>query len=1313
VRFLPKTSYGTMEVGKLNLVSRSRDGQVLSTQNIMAEKDGFIFDENNDLYYRNVMMYAKYKHQFSSYNNIINVQDGMAIDDLATAASLSLNLNGMNNQPVMYNIKCNTTPVPSNAITFDKFSRSSDGSIVSDPLYGVQKTTSIMVTGNQVTVDIESGDCMITYRMNGQDKQQIFYGGCKFSTPSSNRPGPIFVKIASINNSTIKIRSIEYSNYTVDIALQSGVIALLGNGQMALPDISENTMLITMKTETGFSPILEYMHIGPNLLTANSGNPIEYKTGIITPTAERTEFEIETNCKTILVEMDELETEIMQQEFDPHRSYFANTDNSYIKLDLSDYSNISSLKTYSGKFKSVGSGSSIEYYLMLSKSEACQSIIIDGERLVKSSKYSLQDLLSADVSSGDEIFTSSILNGFIIRRGYDCRLVSISPNRFNRSSTEEYTFIGLPNELSGAFMTNTNNNSIVMANTYSGRFESAFIVPKNNKSYMVYNQTKVVKQDTSDIDIVTPPFMPQDKMMVYKIDTLTSDLGDVRFEDGDNDFMTLNNWHLGIGKLKIKANIDDTEKTNYEVDTKAIEKEFSISNVIPLEKFYTVSSGEILETARYDIELPAGMEIVYRQWEPDMTADEQFEFFYEETIPIEDDGFNKLKYCHIDDRDECPNYIRFAYGNVGSDVDPEWYQIMPEEGIVVWRGEARENYGSFVSIGYTYKIPDHIKMDLDTMYDVVEHNISAYKQTSISKLEDMADKTVVEIENDGLFEKGTDPKIITKCSSPGFEAWARKTTRKVQNEDKEFIEVTFKKVAADNAVIAKTGYFYSDGDEFYLFSSDSTDPIDRFNNATLYNVNREDNRIELSKSARNFVKNSYMTTSIMANLFNINFKKDERIFGVSRLGSITACNSFNHWRTFGTQLYISNGYNGIGIQFNPVENHGYGYLDITDDLTDDTYLSFYKRGDLVLRVGREKKVLGMSLSKTTLIELTDEAIKSQFEDDMYECRIKRLPDYKYYIVVEGNGTLDDIIVYDASKRIEYVGAHKKNIDYLKLGIQEHTTSSYTTRLYLDDNSGAICDGAEISNNGTITNSSLIDWGITKAKTINSKDAWTRCILTGVDYRDGSIKTMPKYQGSIETDPIFIGNTKTVKNFICKINDVMFENMSGFAVKILTSSSYSGPYRSAASFNDNIGVISGKYLLPYVKIMIDMPGGKMISNIEMFIEYKSTNEAAPVEISVANGVFVSKIFDSHYTACYKINNIEIESLSNIKDVSIQIRAAKDSTSDKVWTEWKNIFNENMEIQSDLEFNGYRFFQIKVLLKKKEAYIKLKHIDLEVI
>ena len=127
----------------------------------------------------------------------------------------------------------------------------------------------------------------------------------------------------------------------------------------------------------------------------------------------------------------------------------------------------------------------------------------------------------------------------------------------------------------------------------------------------------------------------------------------------------------------------------------------------------------------------------------------------------------------------------------------------------------------------------------------------------------------------------------------------------------------------------------------------------------------------------------------------------------------------------------------------------------------------------------------------------------------------------------------------------------------------------------------------------------------------------------------------------------------------------------------------------------------------------MPAYKYINNISIFAEYVSSNEDPLTIITKQSGYIESKIYDlQEATNCF-VKSIDIIDISNINDVSIQIRSSKDSERLDVWSNWREIkLNEELKVSNTLNLDNIRFLQFKIVLKTRKAFIKLKGINIEI-
>ncbi len=122
--------------------------------------------------------------------------------------------------------------------------------------------------------------------------------------------------------------------------------------------------------------------------------------------------------------------------------------------------------------------------------------------------------------------------------------------------------------------------------------------------------------------------------------------------------------------------------------------------------------------------------------------------------------------------------------------------------------------------------------------------------------------------------------IYTKCTSNSFKAEGVNDV------------LIFNKVASTDTILVKTGYYYINGKEYYLFPS--KDEIDVYNKkiVDMSNVDISGDEITTFKATNNFVRNSEMLYRGINELYNYDASK-EPIKGVSTLNSITACDNFN------------------------------------------------------------------------------------------------------------------------------------------------------------------------------------------------------------------------------------------------------------------------------------------------------------------------------------------------------------------------------------------------------------------------------------
>lgn len=1283
--FKPKRSVGMMTINKCDLVKAG-----VPTSKLVAG-GSFALSGDGSLYNKNVRFYGDRRHHFSSYTNIINGTGGIEIDDLSSFAVLTLSVNGMQNERIWLESSGDRALATSEYLTLRSFIESSGNRYISTATTS-ERMLQFSGKANGFSADIESGNFAINVTIDGINWAPIL-GTAPYTLniPDTMESREISVKIIPTNNVTMIVKNVRYSNYKIILGVENGNLMTVNDG-IYLPGAATNMLYITMQANNGYTPVLSYLHIGQKL------DGEEYKVIIEPGVGQR--IEVKTDCLMTLSEINSSGTVVgpVVTPYEPYRSYVSESDTAYLKLDMAAYSSVISIESVNGRLETINTGSSLSYLLRVRRGDAISKVTINGERAASRKRISLAEALYADLSKGDKIYVSRLHKWFfVVSQQNGARIATIGQSRLDSTTTEAFSVTGLPADLDCFFEIEGDDESIHVGTSYTGRFRSVYFAPKDTNTYIAYNERKMVTAELRNIEIVDVfhPFLPTNQNMMYVVSSMdASGETAVKFEsDADNGFMVANDWSIGRRKIRIYWELNMTNPINYGRSEVSLDETFTLSETVSLKPTYTLPGGEIIELSKYMLSVPEGMTIGYRERRFVDTIESAPEFYSSEILVREEDGFNKLKYANID---EIVYIGTTPWSGSSVPASSNSYSVMRNEGILVWQ-DNQIPVGSPVYIVYTIRIPSAIYIDVKALYRLIEYRVEAYKEIGHIDAYNLSHGDQISLVGNSYYNIGS--KTVVFCDRAGFEGILQDGI------------ITFRRDAANNVVAVRTGYFYADGQEYYMFSNEVADTINQFQNVTLSNVNMDGGEMILNKETKNYVKNSWMELGNAGDVFSRDFENEEPVMGVSRLNSITACSSFNNWITFGANLYLVPGMNGTGIKVEPLVENGYAFIDITSYMLPDTYLSFYLSGDAEAYIGKERKYTGMSFPRSASVEPFIKISRTIANRDIMECQFVPEAGYRHYLVIKGSGIVDDIILQNPGDNHRYV--HSKMIDSLNLDVEERILNDYVSRLFFNGQ-GSVEAGAEIDREGKIINSSNIDWGITKTRVYNEPASWARCKFTKVNLVNGICYTAAGVPGVIETDPIYIGDRRMIKNMVFEINDVLFDNMKGFVTRIKMCDTYAGEYRTVSTHKDNIGSVRGDYLLPYIKLVIEMPGGKVVNNISIYTEYKSDSQVAPIEIPVSTGSFTTEVLDTHYAAKYRVKGIEVESISNINDVAIYIRGSKEAAQGEVWTDWKDIqLTGALGIKNQVDFDGYRFFQMRVALRNKKAFIKIKHIDLGVV
>ena len=1265
-------------------------------ENLLKALPGFEYTVNKGIRSSLTKKYLTEKYHYNNIENAHKELEGFSITNVELPTKLTANIDNCANEPIYYDYDCEQVSVLlQNIKKVNCYVH--NNSILSDTVNG-EKYIHINMEANSFSCKIH-GPYTVVYSINNNIHEiieEITEGEHDFSIGRYHTPQKLDIKIIlnPVNNKQCAITDLMYSKYEFNITTEKGNLINISNTER-LPNTISNTLFITMKTYTGFSPILKYVYIGTKI------NDVIY--GDISFEVEEND-RIDIKSSNCIVELDTYtddKLDFSELDFRSTKTVVGLSNESYIEINLDNFKSYEKVYADSCTFETLNYGTQSKHLIKIPEGVYLKYINVIGEHEKLIFKESLSNVLTRKgYLSNDYSFNIVKTNNDIIavnRHNNNIKFLKIDKNDLIANSFAKFRLTFDSKKIQAKFIDESYSNLSSVTNEYEGEFDYISFYPISTKIYKAINECDVISVNTSVPQIVNTF---DNNYQIYGEDTMYYIIESLN-EDFDVNFNFNNKLcKYSIDSYPIQITKKDLDNLDFNFEEVTVQYESIIGNTIEIPDYFTVNKDKI-EVARYLIH-DNNLDIQYLNKHNDSLHEK--DYIITETLTVNDTMYNKLKYCNIEEIEEI--YV------IGEDefkltLDKE-YSLLKMEGIISWNNEIIDS-SMKVFIRYNIKKPKFIKLSLDDLYKKVSFNVNAYELINSVKLYEVNNNDSFNLQ---LYKEYEESDLVSvKCSNIGFEVEINKSI------------LSFKKNLKNNTIAVKAGYYYLDGDEYYLFADENASNIEHIDNLYFFNVIKENKKLYLNQTTKNEVANAAFNVNAIGTVFNLDCK-DKELKGISKVNSITTCESFNYWKSVGMELSIVKGLNGSGIKFKNINGiDGYSFLDISKHLTKDNekyIISFYMTGEGEAYLGEERILYTYSgnFNKRTVIDPKVKALKSEIEDNIYELEFVNDNSKNSYLIIKGNVIVDDIIVQP--KSIYSLDYHTKNITYLNLDIVENVYADYQTRLYLDDEEGAVFDGTEIKDE-RIWNSSYIDWGYTKVKEIETYEQFKSCILSNMDIIEHDNKVIIKTDsvaGRLTTDSIYIGNVNTIRSFMFKINDVMFDNMKNFKIKVLTSPNPVTGFKEVSMHLDNVGVIDGDKLSSYIKLIVEMPSNKVINSIELFTEYLSDDINNPPEVPVLSGSYISKVLDAQYNTRYKLKDLKFDLEDvDIKNVSFNIRASKENTNSTVWTDWKEISltkdNNGYKISNKLVFEDYRYFQFKVLLKGANTSVKIKHLDLEVI
>ena len=1294
LEFYSDSNFDGMKISKAKVIYKHKTtGEIIESRNLLKAAPGFSCNASGELVNTSIKKTVKSVNHFNQYENLADSKSGIVLAPNRNEGKAVLNVSGLGLNLVNIDIENQLADIPKSLIKYNQFCFWREDELVFRYDTNKERKFEIETEANIISFKLLEGDADVFIEIDGATEYFKISGNRTVEIFSeSSKLSPKKMKVTVISNSvvTTKFSEFKYCCHTVDLKLQYGALIKDSEGYR-LPNFAVNSLIVSMLSKTSSSPVLKSIYIGADI------RQLRYKTEVIEsrPNTNRI-IEIKSNCLADLLHVDTVGNTISKTEnYVPATSYKAVQDDAWIRLNTDEYESIKEITTSVGAIHVIEESGKLYYNVSLKMGQTVNSVIIDGVKNVPAKTITLEKMIQSYIphfdKETDRIYACKLCKGLLVADNDPdnpkLTIVNIKSNIFTGVNASYYKFTKLPNTLGIVF---NNDTSEIHSSETNLPFNSISFMPGGTKVYQAINEANIYTGEVRGIKILNnfSPILNSSALMYYQVEPFESNVKyEVKFSstiESDNSFDDLLNWSVGLKDIAIKTPIDLSNTENYEISELEVTDEVLLSRHIELQKSYKIGDNREVFTNRYMI-IPESGTVLYERYSDNQNQS----LIVQEEIIMEEDGFTKLAYSNIDEM----LYTGFSPYSGSNELLVKNFELLKDEGIILWTNKDYINASRKVYLRYTIKNPIAILLDEDLLYKAIGYNVDAYDEVGRFKIAGVDDGYRFDLRQIDNYQDVD--MVYTICSSPAFQA------------DGFNDILTFKKIANRDTILVRTGYYYINGREYYLFPSKDEIVLDEEKYIDMENVELSGEEITLFKRTDNYVRNSEMLFRGMNELYNFDASKSQ-VKGVSAINSITACDSFNSWNVFGTKMILKDGLNQLGISFMPEIPNGYAYIELTDYLEKgDNYLSFWAEKSLEVFIGEEKKYLGLNFPDSISIKIGQEI--PYRDDEIRTITIKQDDNKKYYLIVKGQGTIDDIIL---SNDISSISAHTKNIDLLGLSINEGFKQGQKHRVFLNSNKDAINKGAALTKDGYVKTASNMYWGISPLKSYDSKEDFATCSTENIHFENSYVRT-GRTEGYIETAPIYLDNPMTIKRVIVKANEIGFDDMRGFKIQILSSNTREGVYMPINTFNDNYGYVYGDALLKYIKIKVTMPDNKFLNNLNIYAEYKSTEANAPKVLMPSSGELITKIYDAQYSTDYRIREISIADISNINDVEIQVRASKEDYSADVWHPWQTLeLKHNLTLKNELKFYGTRFFQIKVLLKTSNAFIKINNIDIEV-
>lgn len=1265
------------------------DGTV--AHNLLREYDQFEYDKFGSIKNRDQKFYGDSIYDFISSTNLSDSENGFRITDPGSQAAFSFETEGssLKNPSTKLILGHNVQPfsivgssyyISGKGYTLDKAA----GKYLLNADENEAASLVIDFYGNYLEYNLPraaSSAVSVKVYINDALDENLCYPVLNMNT-AARKPEPISLeKYSHVRVEIVRLKgkpvveNILAKRYEIKAWADKEEMVVGAGGYFVLPEKPLVNVEVEILNHGGTAFEINSVIVGKKLTRANS----TYITEDFIAGKDQV-LDVESLGKVNLFDI----TADSYAEYLPYPEYANKSDASQdLYLDTSAFSSIN----YSSyQIKTADNGMK---YITVPSGKAVSEIEIYGRYKKLVAKRSFFEIL--ELKTGSSVKTSKSLKSVII----DNKKATEFSSNLLLTKNANYVEIELQDEdkdnLGVAFISSKLKNVEVIQSKYKGSFSGFYLYPKNTVEYIAYNTQKVVQEITGeagggeDVKIISSfsPAIPKGSEVLYELkDPVVLEHSDLPVAVGFMENGITKKWTTtSLTPIQITLDLGSDKDKYISSEELSLSEKFNISNSIELEETYLIDNIEI-ELGKYLITAPDYINVVYENVKTTEYRDDNGTRFY-----VEADGFNKLPHANIVEINELIVD--------GRPLEPSEYELLGGPGFIFWKNE--ELYGESFTITYTYKKPRYLTFkSIDLLYELAGYNVDTYELVNNKeyRIKKAIDGEIFETDL-ACFTTRPD-KITVLCENPCYTARIDSTgiTSKIQ----------IKKIADDNSLVVRSGYYYIDGNEYWYFANKKEKQVNRVNGVEIDGGERAGDSYILCKEAKNYLRNSGMARKVMNATATFNFTDGSINPGISQAEHYGACETLALWNSFRMNLTPSAAYDGDAIIFSPENDSAYAYMDITKMAEKGNTLKIWFSGRLSFSICEDVFIEGQRLSKSVYMKnIAPLTIKK----DIAAIDISNLDleHHRYYLLAQGSGAVIELLVKQSHKNEDlFSGADDflRNMTRFNIIIEEKAGGEETIQCDFTD-AGMVYNGLELSKDMRLRTGSNIDWGLTKLKAFDLENEITK---TGALCRNGIIN-FEADKAYIESDVLRLDYLEAVKTLYIKVNNYPIQNLRGFRISVLASDSTGSEFMSIETASDtNLLAVSGSRLKQFIKVRIEAEEGKEIESIEVFAAYKEGQMAGPKVFTLESGNAVTKIYDVGAEGNFILKRIIYSSDKDSSRARFFIRGIRYDSFDHVYTRW---FEQN----ENHIFNDYRYFQFRIDLDEKSESIRIKSFEMEAV